>query len=123
MVSHLSGSDATPGPLCCYCVLGHRRLAPTVVTVAVVITSTLIAAIGVAVPVSLPDGPLVTYFFWRCPKHVGSFGYSTDFLRGRRSVGSDIDFVRKNMSLVYAKKSDEIGCVFHVCFACFYMRP
>jgi hypothetical protein len=31
---------------------------------------------------------------WRCPKCVGSFGYSTDFLM-RRSVRSDIDSVRK----------------------------
>ena len=30
----------------------------------------------------------------RCPKRVGSFGYSTDFLM-RRSVRSDIDSVRK----------------------------
>jgi hypothetical protein len=29
-----------------------------------------------------------------CPKPVGSFGYSTDFLM-RRSVKSDIDSVRK----------------------------
>jgi len=27
------------------------------------------------------------------------------------------------MSLVFAKKSDEIGCVLRVCFACFYMQP
>ena len=38
-------------------------------------------------------------------------------------MGSEIDSVRNNMSLVYAKKSDEIGGVFRVCFACFYMRP
>jgi hypothetical protein len=56
-----------------------------------------------------------------CPKHVGSFGYSTDFLM-RRSVRSD-RYCKKIMSLVYAKKSDEIGCVLRVCFACFYMRP
>ena len=31
----------------------------------------------------------------KCPKRVGSFGYSTDFLVRRRSVGSDIDSVRK----------------------------
>ena len=47
---------------------------------------------------------------------------STDFLM-RRSVRSDIRFCKKIMSLVYAKKSDEIGCVLHVCFACFYMQP
>jgi len=29
-----------------------------------------------------------------CPKHVGSFGYSTGFLM-RKSVRSDIDSVRK----------------------------
>jgi hypothetical protein len=55
-------------------------------------------------------------------KRVGSFGYSTDFLM-RRSVRSDIRFCKKIMSLVYAKKSDEIGCVLRVCFACFYMQP
>jgi hypothetical protein len=55
-----------------------------------------------------------------CPKRVGSFGYSTDFLM-RRLVRNGI-FCKKIMSLVYAKKSDEIGCVFRVCFACFYMR-
>ena len=60
--------------------------------------------------------------FMQCPKRVGSFGYSTDFLI-RRSVRSDIRFCKKIMSLVYAKKSDEIGCVLRVCFACFYMRP
>ncbi len=27
------------------------------------------------------------------------------------------------MNLVYAKNSDEIGCVFRVCFTCFYMQP
>jgi hypothetical protein len=34
------------------------------------------------------------YCCHRCPKHVGSFGYGTDFLT-RRSVRSDIDSVRK----------------------------
>ena len=41
--------NPTPDPLRCSCVLGHCRLAPTVVTVTVVIKSTLIAAIHVAV--------------------------------------------------------------------------
>jgi hypothetical protein len=47
------------------------------------------------------------------PKHVGSFRCSTDFLM-RRSVRSDIRFCKKIMSLVYAKKSGEIGCVLRV---------
>ena len=62
MVSHLSGSGVTPDPLRCSCVLGHRRLAPTVVTVTVVITSMLIAAIRVAVAFSLLRCPLVAFF-------------------------------------------------------------
>jgi hypothetical protein len=49
----------------------------------------------------------------KCPKCVGSFGCSTDFLM-RRSVKSDIRFCKKIMCLVYAKKSDEIGCVLRV---------
>jgi hypothetical protein len=62
MVIHLSGSGATPDPLRCSCVLGHCRLAPTVVTVTVVITSMLIAAIRVAVAFSLLRCPLVAFF-------------------------------------------------------------
>jgi hypothetical protein len=62
MVRHLSGSDATPDPLRCSCFLGHRQLAPTVVTVTVVITSTLIAAIRVTVAFSLARCPLVAFF-------------------------------------------------------------
>ena len=46
---------------------------------------------------------------------------ASDFLM-RRAVRSDIDSVRKNMSLVYAKKSDEIRCALcmflHVTVAC-----
>ena len=63
-IKYLSGSGATPDPLRCSCVLGHRRLAPTVftVTVVIVITSTLIAAICVAVAFSLPRCPLVAFF-------------------------------------------------------------
>jgi len=49
--------------------IGHRRLAPTVVTVAVVITSTLIAAIRVAVAFSLPRCPLVAYFSGARPSY------------------------------------------------------
>jgi len=49
----------------------------------------------------------------KCPKRVGSFGCSTDFLM-RRLVRSDIRFCKKIMSLNYAKKSDEIGCVLRV---------
>ncbi len=62
MVSHLSGSCTTPDLLRCSCILRHCCLAPTVVTVAVVITSTLIAAIRVAVVFSLPRCPLVAFF-------------------------------------------------------------
>jgi len=62
VVSHLSGSGATPNPLRCSCILGHRRLAPTIVTVAVVITSKLIAAIRIAVAFLLPRFPLVSFF-------------------------------------------------------------
>jgi hypothetical protein len=51
-----------PDPLRCSCVLGHRRLAVTVVMVTVIITSTLIAAIRVAVASSLPRCPLVAFF-------------------------------------------------------------
>jgi hypothetical protein len=62
MVSHLSGSSgATPDPLRCSCVLGHRHLDPNVVTVAVIIASTLIAAICVPVAFSLPRCPLVAF--------------------------------------------------------------
>jgi hypothetical protein len=39
VLSHLSGSGATPDPLRCSCVLGHRRLAPTVVMVTVLISN------------------------------------------------------------------------------------
>ena len=50
-----------------------------------------------------------------------SFGYSTGFPL-RKPVGSDKDSDKKIMSLVYAKKSDEIWCArrvfLHACAAC-----
>jgi hypothetical protein len=62
VVSHLSGSGATPNPLRCSCILRHRRLAPTIVTVAVVITSKLIAAIRIAVPSCCQDSHWYHFF-------------------------------------------------------------
>jgi hypothetical protein len=62
MVSNLSGSGATPDPLWCSCILGHHRLSPTIITVAFVITSTMISAIRVTAAFSLPGCPLVAFF-------------------------------------------------------------
>jgi len=58
----LSGSGATPNPLQCSCVLGHRVIAPAVATVAVVIALTLIAAIPVTVAFSSWRCQLVTFY-------------------------------------------------------------
>jgi hypothetical protein len=48
-----------------------------------------------------------------CPKRVGCFGSSTRF-QMRKVVGKWYRFCKKIMSLVYAKKSDDIG----MCFMC-----
>jgi hypothetical protein len=52
-------------------------------------------------------------FLGPCPKRVGCFGSSTRF-QMRKVVGKWYRFCKKIMSLVYAKKNDDIG----MCFVC-----